>query len=103
VSYALTPVVPVDLTAVIAGYQGMLTPVDTLYGSSVYASMDEATVYRVFRGQSGLFVRKIASLGGNDASHGLTIGINAACAAKPGIAERFFRFLDGLFSGLDSR
>jgi hypothetical protein len=98
VSYALRPAVPVDLTAVIAAYHGIFTPVDTLYGSSVYDGMDEAAVYRVFRGQSGLFVRKAGILEEGDAASGLTIEINAACATRPGIAERFGRFVDAVFT-----
>jgi len=97
VSYALRPAVPVDLTAVIAAYHGIFTPVDTLYGSSVYASMDKDAVYRVFRGQSGLFARKAGTIRGDDAASGLTIESNAACAARPGIAERFVRYVDGVF------
>jgi hypothetical protein len=103
VSYELRPALPVDLTAVIAKYHGYFTPVDTLYGSSVYASMDDAAVYRVFRGQSGLFARKTGMLENGDVTTGLTIKINAACAARPGIAERFDRFVDRVFRGPDRR
>jgi hypothetical protein len=98
VSYELRPAVPVDLTAVFASYHGFLTPVDTLYGSSVYATMDENAIFRVFRGQSGLFVRKSAVLENRDAASGMTIEINAACADEPGIAERFERFFKDVSS-----
>jgi hypothetical protein len=97
VAYELLPDVPVDLTAAIAKYHGFFTPVDTLYGSSVYAGMEAGAVYLVFRGQSGLFVRKGHGLAQNDATPGLTIEINAACAAGPGIAERFGAYVDGVF------
>ena len=97
VAYELRPDVPVDLTAIIARYHGFFTPVDTLYGSSVYAGMEEGAVYLVYRGQSGLFVRKSGSHVPGDATSGLTIEINAACADKPGFAGRFGAFVDGFF------
>ena len=103
VAYELRPEVPVDLSAVIAKYHGFLTPVDTLYGSSVYAGMEEGAVYLVFRGQSGLFVRKGGGPEQGDATSGLTIEINAACAAGPGIAERLRAFAEGIFSKPDSQ
>jgi hypothetical protein len=101
VAYELRPDVPLDLTAIIAKYHGFFTPVDTLYGSSVYAGMEDGAVYLVYRGQSGLFVRKGGSLVPGDATSGLTIEIHAACAARPGIAERFGAFVDGFFSKPD--
>jgi hypothetical protein len=97
VTYELRPAVPVDLTAVIAEYHGFFTPVDTLYGSSVYTGMGEGAVYRVFRRQPGLFVRRGGILEGVDVASGLTIEINAACAAKPCIAERFGGYVDAVF------
>jgi len=97
VAYELRPDVPVDLTGIIAKYHGFFTPVDTLFGSSVYAGMEEGAVYLVYRGQSGLFVRKGGSLAPGDTASGLTIEINAACAAGPGIAERLGSFIDGVF------
>jgi hypothetical protein len=103
VAYELRPDVPLDLTAIIAKYHGFFTPVDTLYGSSVYAGMEDGAVYLVYRGQSGLFVRKGGSLVPGDATSGLTIEIHAACAARPGIAERFGAFVDGFFSKPDSQ
>jgi hypothetical protein len=102
-AYELRPEVPVDLTAVIAKYHGFLSPVDTLYGSSVYAGMEEGAVYLVFRGQSGLFVRKGGGPEQGDATSGLTIDINAACAAAPGIAERLRAFAEGIFTNPDSQ
>jgi hypothetical protein len=103
VAYELRPDVPVDLTAIIAKYHGFFTPVDTLYGSSVYAGMEEGAVYLVFRGQSGLFVRKGSSLAPGDATSGLTIEINTACATGPGTAERFGAFVGSVFRKPDSQ
>ena len=48
----------IDLPGLLARYEGPFSPVDTLYGSSVYHDMDPAYIYRVYRGQSGLLVRK---------------------------------------------
>lgn len=60
-------------------YPGRLSPVDTLYGSSVYDRMDEHYVYRVYRGQSGLLVRKQPRLAEAGAAGGFTIPINTQC------------------------
>ena len=68
-----------DLTRVFEHYQGRLSPVDTLYGSSVYESMDERHVYRVYRGQSGLLVRKQPLAGPGGVPGGFTIPINTGC------------------------
>jgi len=67
----------IDLPAILARYRGSLSPVDTLYGSSVYAAMTEGQLYRVYRGQSGLVVRKapVADTSGR----GITIDISKAC------------------------
>ena len=68
-----------DLTEIMGRYEGRFSPVDTLYGSSVYEAMDEQHVFRVYRGQSGLLVRK-APLAG--VAGGFTIPINTACNQK---------------------
>ena len=68
-----------DLTAVLARYGGPLSPVDTLYGSSVYDRMDERHVFRVYRGQAGLLVRKHLLPVKPENSQGITIPINTAC------------------------
>jgi hypothetical protein len=77
----------IDLPAILARYSGSFSPVDTLYGSSVYDSMDEGRLYRVYRGQSGLLVRRMpladAATGGN----GITIEISKACTAGHGLLE----------------
>jgi len=101
VSYELVPAVPVDLSSVIASYDGVFTPVDTLYGSSVYAIMDEAAVYRVYRGQSGLIARKAGAHEQAGSGSGLTIAIDAACGEKPGFMEQVGRQLDRYLGGRD--
>ena len=68
-----------DLTEIMGRYPGRLSPVDTLYGSSVYDRMDEQHVYRVYRGQSGLLVRKLPRLAEAGAAGGFTIPINTQC------------------------
>ena len=68
-----------DLATVLARYGGPLSPVDTLYGSSVYDSMDEQHVYRVYRSQAGLLVRKLPLLELARAVGGITIAIDTAC------------------------
>lgn len=74
----------VDLPAVLARYDGAFSPVDTLYGSSVYDAMQEGPLFRVYRGQSGLLVRRVPPVA--DASSGsITIDINKACTSDQGV------------------
>ena len=56
-AFTLHPQSGIDLVAMLAGYRGRISPVDTLYGSSVYEDMNPDTLYRVYRSQSGLLVR----------------------------------------------
>lgn len=82
----------IDLAGILADYEGPFSPVDTLYGSSVYAAMDPAFVYQVYRGQSGLLVRKVpAAASGRDGGI-LTIEINKSCADRPGMLDRASRY-----------
>jgi hypothetical protein len=77
-----------DLPALLARHDSVISPVDTLYGSSVYAAMDPGQLYRVYRGQSGLLVRQEPLLGAAAGSSGLTIAINKACGEEAGWLER---------------
>lgn len=86
-SYALHGESVIDLAGMLAGYEGRFSPVDTLYGSSVYDDMDPAFIYQVYRGQSGLLVRKVAAAGSETAGGKLTIEINKSCADSPGLLE----------------
>lgn len=87
--YALNPEPRLDLAAVLARYPGQFSPVDTLYGSSVYDVMDAAHLYRVYRGQSGLLVRKTTL----PAATGLTIEIRRACGEPHGFWRRALDWL----------
>jgi hypothetical protein len=91
-AYELHPGDGIDLVAVMANYTGGFSPVDTLYGSSVYGEMDAAYVYRVYRSQSGLLVRKLMPPQTLDAGGVLTIEIERACANEPGMFEKAARF-----------
>lgn len=86
-AHRLIPEQPLDLPAVLARYEGVLSPVDTLYGSSVYDSMDEQVLFRVYRGQSGLLVRRLPETG-NLAGAGLTIDIHKPCEPETGLLRR---------------
>jgi len=88
VVYSLQPAEAVDLTSIMEKYTGTFSPVDTVYGSSVYDDMDERYVFYVFRGQSGLLVRKVPRKMPATAASGLTIEIDKACAGKPGLLRR---------------
>ena len=92
VAHELHPGDGIDLVAVMANYTGGFSPVDTLYGSSVYEEMDTAHVYRVYRSQSGLLVRKLMPPQAPDAGGVLTIEINRACGTEPGLFEKAARF-----------
>jgi len=106
-AHKLHPGEGIDLVSVMANYTGGFSPVDTLYGSSVYDEMNAAFVYRVYRSQSGLLVRKTRLTKGRDASDVLTIEINRACAAEPGLFEKAARFTGDILrrigSGGDNR
>lgn len=91
-AYALHGDSIIDLAGILAGYEGPFSPVDTLYGSSVYADMDPAYVYQVYRGQSGLLVRKVAAADSGKDGGKLTIEINKSCAGRPGMLDRASRY-----------
>ena len=101
-AHELYPEQGIDLTTLIARYTGRFSPVDTLYGSSVYDDMHEAFVYRVYRGQSGLLVRKSLRASADDHSGPLTIDINTICGHEPGLWQRAARVIARLIhaSGL---
>ncbi len=77
----------VDLPAILSSYSGVFSPVDTLYGSSVYDTMGEGQLYRVYRGQSGLLVRKAPLADAESLGDGITIEINKGCNAGQGLLE----------------
>jgi hypothetical protein len=91
-AYALHEESVIDLAGILASYEGLFSPVDTLYGSSVYDDMDPAFVYRVFRGQSGLLVRKVPAAGSEEGGGVLTIEINKSCADRPGLLDGASRY-----------
>ena len=78
----------IDLPAILHEYGGRLSLVDTLYGSSVYELMQEGFLYRVYRTQSGLLVRRSARLDSSRLGSGLTIEISKACGKPPGWFDR---------------
>jgi hypothetical protein len=98
VAYRLYPQRGIDLVAVLNEYDGFLSPVDTLYGSSVYEDMRMDYRYRVYRGQSGLLVRK-QRLPDPDATDGgvITIEINSACTSRQGVFDKMAGFAGRLF------
>ena len=81
-AYNLQSVEALDLGAILASYKTAISPVDSLYGSSVYDDMNENILYRVYRGQSGLLVRKTPLFDAHAAGAGLTIEIKRACADR---------------------
>lgn len=93
-AYQLRPVGLVDLTSLFESYHGVLSPVDTLYGSSVYDRMDEGYTFRVYRGQSGLLVRKERSGANSGSAAGITIDINPPCGQAPGLLRRLVAALE---------
>jgi hypothetical protein len=95
-AHELHPGDGIDLVAVMANYTGGLSPVDTLYGSSVYEEMDATYVYRVYRSQSGLLVRKLMPPQALDAGGVLTIEIERACGTEAGMFEKAARFTGDL-------
>ncbi|NOR41008.1 MAG: hypothetical protein GQ537_07355 [Gammaproteobacteria bacterium] len=102
IAYRLHPMGLVDLASIVNGYTGYFLPVDTLYGSSVYGEMDADYIYQVFRGQSGLLVRKTRQREVADIGSGLTIDINTACGHKPGVFRRVVDSMVKVVQGPDS-
>ena len=102
IAYRLHPMGLVDLASIVNGYTGYFLPVDTLYGSSVYGEMDADYIYQVFRGQSGLLVRKTRQREVADIGSGLTIDINTACGQKPGVFRRVVDSMVKVVQGPDS-
>jgi hypothetical protein len=86
----------VDLVALLARYRGRLSPLDTLYGSSVYEDMDPHYLYRVFRSQSGLLARKTELPTARQTAGMTTIEITRSCAQSPGSFPSERRFLERL-------
>lgn len=84
-AHALHAAERVDLPAMLARYEGRFSPVDTLYGSSVYDTMAEHRLYRVYRGQSGLLVRRFPLA--EAAGAGITIDIRRACGKPRGLLD----------------
>lgn len=78
----------IDLPAILTSYSGPFSPVDTLYGSSVYDAMHEDQLYRVYRGQSGLLVRSTPLVDITHPESGITIDINKACNADQGMLDK---------------
>ena len=87
-SYKLHPEGLVDLPVIMDRYNGPLSPVDTFYGSSVYDVMREGTLFRVYRAQSGLLVRKSEPVAVDSFGTGITIEINRACGTESGWFRR---------------
>jgi hypothetical protein len=96
-SYQLFEEGGIDLPAILDSYGGRFSPVDTLYGSSVYELMQEGFLYRVYRGQSGLLVRSSARLDATRSGSGLTIEISKACGVQPDWFSRLRGMLAGWF------
>ena len=94
-AYRLYPEEMVDLSAMLDSYNGRLSPVDTLYGSSVYDSMQEGILYRVYRTQSGLLVRKNTATAVNISGSGITIDISKACGEQSGLFRRVLNTVSG--------
>jgi hypothetical protein len=93
VAYTLYAAPRIDLAAILKDYDGVFSPVDTLFGSSVYEDMDADFRYRVFRSQSGLLVRKEPLTAGDI----ITIEINSNCTPRSGLFSKFAGFTGKLF------
>jgi hypothetical protein len=86
----------IDLPAIMARYSGWFSPVDTLYGSSVYDAMDEDRLYLVYRGQSGLLVRQAPLADAASPHRGITIEINKACKGGQGMLDEVAEYASRL-------
>jgi hypothetical protein len=93
VAYKLYTAPRIDLAAILKDYDGFFSPVDTLFGSSVYEDMNADFRYRVFRSQSGLLVRKEPRAAGDI----ITIEINSDCTPRSGLFSKFAGYTGKLF------
>ena len=101
-AYKLYPESGIDLVAVLDKYDGFLSPVDTLYGSSVYEDMRPDYLYRVYRSQSGLLVRKERRSEPAATGDVITIEINSACTSRQGLFDKVTGFTRRLFRAAGS-
>ena len=97
--HELYPEQGIDLVSIIERYTGWLSPVDTLYGSSVYHDMDGIFVYRVYRGQSGLLVRRNRQAVPGGERGVITIDINKTCGQQAGWLQRALAYTGRLIQG----
>lgn len=96
IAYKLYTAPRIDLAAILKDYDGFFSPVDTLFGSSVYEDMDVDFRYRVFRSQSGLLVRKEPLAAGDI----ITIEINSNCTPRSGLFSKFAGYTGKLFQAV---
>ncbi len=71
-----------DPARLAGGFLGALSPLDTVFGSSVYQAIEPGYAYTVYRGQSGLLVRKSPLASIHRSGDSLVIPIESPCISS---------------------
>lgn len=81
VAWTLSESSSFDPARLAGGWLGKLSPLDTVFGSSVYQAIDPGYEYTVYKGQSGLLVRKSPVVSIRRSGDSLVIPIQNPCIA----------------------
>jgi len=81
VAWSLSGSTLFDPARLAGGLPGMLSPLDTEFGSSVYQAIEPGYEYTVYRGQGGLLVRKSPLASIHRSGGSLVIPIENPCVA----------------------
>ncbi len=81
VAWALSESSPFDTSWLAGSWLEKLSPLDTVFGSSVYQAIDPGYEYTVYKGQDGLLVRKSPSAVIRRSGDSLVIPIKNPCVS----------------------
>ena len=81
VAWTLTEASTFDPARLTGGFLARLSPLDTVFGSSVYQSIEPGYEYTVYKGQSGLLVRKLPLASIRQDGDSLVIPIKNPCVS----------------------
>lgn len=81
VAWSLSETSPFDPSRLAGSPLEKLSPLDTVFGSSVYLAIDPGYEYTVYKGQSGLLVRKQPAVAIRRSGRGLVIPIENPCVS----------------------
>ncbi len=103
-AWSLTPQNTLDISALGKAMGRLNFMLDSRYGSSVYQSIEQGLIYRVYRTQSGLITRYRPR--GEDVKLGeseMSIRIRKGCDSEPSLMQSAALQLDGWIQGAAGR